>query len=130
MERTIFEDEHIMFRDAVRKFIEKEAVPYHEAWEKEGIVSREFWLKAGQMGLLGIYGVIGNMMCLKSSVGVGGVPDYRYNAIIQEELAYVGVHGPSLAVHNDIDIVIPYIFTMPMMSRRRVGYQRSVLASV
>ncbi|MBV7330278.1 acyl-CoA dehydrogenase family protein [Chloroflexi bacterium TSY] len=99
MERTIFEDEHIMFRDAVRKFIEKEAVPYHEAWEKEGIVSREFWLKAGQMGLLG--------MDVPEEFGGGGAPDYRYNAIIQEELAYVGVHGPSLAVHNDI--VIPYI---------------------
>ena len=53
MQRTIFTEEHLMFRDSVRHFVEKEIVPYYDQWEKDGIVSRDVWLKAGQQGFLG-----------------------------------------------------------------------------
>lgn len=99
MERTLFEQEHIMFRDAVRRFVEKEIVPYHEHWEKEGIVPRDLWLKAGEQGFLG--------MDVPEEYGGGGVRDFRYNAILTEELVRVGAHGPGFSLHNDI--VIPYI---------------------
>ena len=52
MEAHLLEEEHLMFQEAVKAFVEKEVVPYHEQWEKDGQVSREVWLKAGEMGML------------------------------------------------------------------------------
>lgn len=99
MKRTLFEDEHQMFRDAFRRFVEKEIVPYHDEWEKDGVVSREVWLKAGENGFLG--------MEVPEVYGGGGTKDFRYNAIITEELVRVGASGIGFALHNDISI--PYI---------------------
>ncbi|WP_433477348.1 acyl-CoA dehydrogenase family protein [Spirillospora sp. CA-142024] len=95
MGRDIYTEEHEAFRDMVRSFIAKEAAPYHEQWEKDGIVSREVWLAAGRAGLLGID--------MPEEFGGGGNPDYRYYVIMNEELAKAGVHGPGFAVHNDIN---------------------------
>ena len=50
--RTIFEPEHELFRDNVRKFLETEAIPHQKRWEEEGQVDRELWSKAGQQGFL------------------------------------------------------------------------------
>jgi alkylation response protein AidB-like acyl-CoA dehydrogenase len=99
MERTIFEKEHEMFRRSFRRFVEREIVPHHEQWEKEGIVPRELWLKAGEYGFLGTD--------VPEAYGGGGSKDFRYNAIIAEELARAGTSGPGFSVHNDI--VIPYV---------------------
>ncbi|TDD76666.1 acyl-CoA dehydrogenase [Actinomadura darangshiensis] len=95
MGRDIYTEEHEAFRDMVRSFIAKEAAPFHEQWEKDGIVSREVWLAAGRAGLLGID--------MPEEFGGGGNPDYRYYVIFNEELAKAGVHGPGFAVHNDIN---------------------------
>jgi alkylation response protein AidB-like acyl-CoA dehydrogenase len=99
MQRTIFTQEHQMFRDAVRRFVEREIKPFHAQWEEEGIVPRSLWRKAGSLGFLGVD--------IPEQYGGGGVRDYRYNAIVQEELAYAGASGPGFAVHNDL--VIPYL---------------------
>lgn len=99
MKRTIFTDEHNMFRRAIRAFVEKEVVPFHHQWEEAGIVPRELWLKAGENGFLG--------MDVPEAYGGGGITDYRYNAILTEELVKVGASGPGFGLHNDI--VIPYI---------------------
>src|SRR3546814_8369126 len=52
IERSIFSEEHEMWRESVRKFVEREIVPYHDEWGKEGIVPLELWLKAGAEGML------------------------------------------------------------------------------
>ena len=52
MERKIFQEEHEIFRQSFRKFVEKHIIPYHEQWEKDGIVPRDLWLKAGGEGFL------------------------------------------------------------------------------
>ena len=65
MERTLFEDEHELFRDSVRAFIAKELVPHHEAWEEAGIVDRDLFTKAGAQGFLG--------MAVPEELGGGGV---------------------------------------------------------
>ena len=49
--RKIFDEHHDMFRDTVQKFIKKHVVPYHEEWDKKGVVSRDFWLEAGAAGV-------------------------------------------------------------------------------
>lgn len=99
MERTLFEEEHKMFRDAFRRFVEKEITPYHDQWEKDGVVSRDVWLKAGENGFLG--------MQVPEEYGGGGVDDFRYNTIMSEELIKVGATGIGFGLHNDI--TIPYI---------------------
>ena len=82
MERTIFTEEHHMFRDSFRHFVEKEIVPYNEQWEKDGIVSRDLWLKAGYQGFLGLN--------VPEEYGGAGVDDFGYSAIIAEETTRVG----------------------------------------
>lgn len=99
MKRTLFTEEHLMFRDAFRRFVEKEIVPCHDQWEKDGIVPRELWLKAGQAGFLG--------MNVPEEFGGGGVVDFRYNSIITEELIRAGATGVGFGLHNDI--TIPYV---------------------
>ena len=91
--------EHEMFRASVRAFIEQEITPHHEEWEKDGKVSREVWLKAGENGFL--------CMDVPEEYGGMGVDDYRFNAIFTEEMSYVGASGPGFAVQNEL--VVPYI---------------------
>ena len=96
--RTIFEPEHELFRDSVRKFLEKEAVPFHAEWEKAGQIDRELWRKAGEQGFL----------CPTVAEEYGGVGvDFRYNAIVDEEVARLGLTGIGFGLHSDI--VAPYI---------------------
>jgi alkylation response protein AidB-like acyl-CoA dehydrogenase len=95
MERDIFTEEHEAFRDMVRSFIAKEVEPYHEQWERDGVVSRDVWLAAGRAGLLGID--------VDERYGGGGNPDYRYYVILGEEMTRAGAHGPGFSVHNDIN---------------------------
>jgi alkylation response protein AidB-like acyl-CoA dehydrogenase len=99
VERDIFTEEHVAFRDLVRSFIAKEVAPQHEQWERDGMVSRDVWLAAGRAGLLGIE--------IDEKYGGGGSQDYRYYVILGEELARAGAHGPGFAVHNDI--IGPYL---------------------
>ena len=98
IKRTVFESEHEMFRDAFRKFLQEEAVPYHHQWEKEGQVSRELWLKAGQHGFL-------SPTVPEEYGGVGA--DFRYNAIVDEEVANLGLSGIGFGLHSDI--AVPYL---------------------
>ena len=100
MKRTIFEEEHQLFRETFRQFIEKEMVPHNNFWEQEGIVSRELFEKAGKHGFLGID--------LPEEYGGGGINDYRFNQIMGEEfdLAGVAAAGSGLGLHNDI--CLPY----------------------
>ena len=99
MKRTLpFTDEHEEFRTSVRRFFESEVKPHHEAWEKEGIVPREIWLKAGRNGLL----------CPDVPEEYGGAgADFLYNLIIIEESTRVGNTGFFVSLHNDI--IAPYI---------------------
>ena len=96
--RTVYESEHEMFRDSVRRFLEEEAVPHHEEWEKDGQIAREMWNKAGELGFL----------CPTVAEQYGGVGvDFRYNAIVDEEIARLGLTGIGFGLHSDI--VAPYI---------------------
>lgn len=98
-DRKLFDDEHLMFRDAVRKFVEKELVPHHKEWEKAGIVPREVWLKAGEQGFL--------CMDVPEAYGGGGVKDFRYNTIMIEELTRQNCTGPGFSLQSDV--AVPYI---------------------
>ncbi len=94
--RTIFNEEHEIFRDAVRRFIEVEITPYHDQWDKDGVVPRELWLKAGEAGLL----------CSNVEEEYGGPgADFLFNVVLHEELAKALATGPGFAVHSDMAAV-------------------------
>lgn len=94
MKRDIFDADHESFRDTMRAFCEKEIEPNHEAWEAESIVPREVWTKAGELGLLGFM--------MPEEYGGGGITDFRFNAIVQEELTRSGASGVGFALHTDL----------------------------
>ncbi|KAH3702895.1 long-chain specific acyl-CoA dehydrogenase, mitochondrial-like [Dreissena polymorpha] len=96
--RKIFSEEHDIFRQSVRRFFREEVAPHSEQWEKDGQVSREVWLKAGEQGLLGVN-------TKAEHGGIGG--DVLSTAITWEEQAYVNSSGPGFALHSDI--IMPYI---------------------
>ncbi|MFE2995764.1 acyl-CoA dehydrogenase family protein [Nocardia sp. NPDC059246] len=102
MQRNIFEAEHNLFRDSFRKFLDQHVAPHHERWEQQKIVDREVWIEAGKQGFLGT--------AVPEQYGGGGVSDFRYNAIIAEELANGGYSGLSFPLHNDI--VAPYLLDL------------------
>ncbi|MEM6415204.1 MAG: acyl-CoA dehydrogenase family protein [Pseudomonadota bacterium] len=96
--RTLYRDEHLMFRDNFRKFVEKEIVPHHARWEDQQHVDRSLWEKAGEQGFL----------CTEMPEEYGGAGADRYiSAIVIEELARVCTSGPGFTVHSDL--VAPYI---------------------
>ena len=99
MERRIFEDEHEMFRDAVRSFMINEIQPHTEKWHEQGIVDREAYLKAGEQGLL--------LMWADEQYGGAGVSDFRYEQILIEENARYGDAGFFMTLHNRL--VGPYL---------------------
>ena len=104
MERTIFDEEHDLFRDSWRKFVEKEIAPHHDAWERDGVVSRDLFTAAGALGFLG--------MAAPTELGGGGVDDFRYNLIISEEIQRAGVAGSGLGITLHNDICLPYFLSL------------------
>lgn len=103
-ERTIYNEDHEAFRASFRSWLDKKIVPHHEEWESAGIAPREIWLEAGELGFLG-YNV-------PEEFGGGGSDDYRFGAVMQEEVSETGVIGSinGMTLHNDI--VLPYYLTL------------------
>ena len=99
MRRTVFETEHDQLRETTRQFIEREIAPHAEQWEREGQVDRSAYLAAGKYGLIGFN--------LPEEFGGGGIEDFRFNAVIVEELAKFGSATPALSLQNDV--VGPYM---------------------
>ncbi|MDA3643208.1 acyl-CoA dehydrogenase family protein [Saccharopolyspora indica] len=102
MRRELFEPEHEAFRETVRTFVNKELVPHVEEWEAAGVVSRDAWLAAGAQGLLGF--------AVDERYGGGGVDDFRFNVVFDEELVNAGISGFGSPLHNDI--VAPYLLAL------------------
>ena len=92
-ERAVFNEDHAIFRDAVRRFVERDLAPRHAAWEDAGIVPREAWAAAGRAGLL----------CCDVPVEWGGAGgDFGHCAVVVEELSRAGLSGPGFVIHSDM----------------------------
>ena len=106
--RQSFTSDHELFRDQVRRFIEREVLPHHAQWEKDQVVSREVWLKAGAAGFL----------CTVIPEEYGGAgADRFYSAIIIEEIARAGASGLGFNLHSDI--AAPYILNYGSEAQKR-----------
>ncbi len=98
IERSLFSPEHESFRDAFRRFMEKEIAPFHAQWEEQGYVDRAVWNKAGDNGFL--------CMTMPEAYGGSGA-DKLYSVVQMEELARGGFSGIGYGLHSEI--VAPYI---------------------
>ena len=99
MQRLIFDSDHDMFRDQVRRFFQKEIAPHGEAWRERGYVDREAFLKAGEQGYL--------LMYADPEYGGAGVADFRYEQIVYEENVRHGEIGFYINLHSGL--VGPYL---------------------
>ena len=98
VDRDLFSEEHEAFRDAFRRFVEKEIVPHHDGWEEQGYVDRSVWESAGAHGFL----------CSSMPEQYGGAgADKLYSVVIMEELARVNATGIGFGLHSEI--VAPYV---------------------
>jgi alkylation response protein AidB-like acyl-CoA dehydrogenase len=96
----LYNDDHHQFRDSVKTFIAREITPHYLDWEAAGIAPRSLFQAAGTQGLLGIQ--------IPEQYGGGGSNDFRFNAIIAEELAAAGIGGAGLGLTLHNDITTPY----------------------
>jgi alkylation response protein AidB-like acyl-CoA dehydrogenase len=121
VERDLFAPEHDQFREVVRRFVETELQPHHHQWEKDGIVPREAWRKAGEIG----------MLCPTIPEEYGGIgADWLYAVVVIEEITRANVTGPGFMVHSEM--VAPYLLAWgseelkhrwlpPMISGEAIG---------
>jgi acyl-CoA dehydrogenase len=108
MDRTLFSEPHEQFREAFSRFCQTEIVPFHREWEKQGMVPRALWEKAGRNGFL----------CPFLPEEYGGVgADFLYSAVMIEELAKVRATGPAFPLHSDI--CAPYLFSFGTEEQKR-----------
>ncbi|CAM4134100.1 acyl-CoA dehydrogenase family protein [Gillisia hiemivivida] len=99
LEREIYSsEEHKMTQKMIQDFIKNEIMDHTEEWEKNGMVSREIWERAGELGLL----------CIDMPEEYGGSGlDFSFSALFIEELAKEGVSGPGFSLHSDV--IAPYL---------------------
>jgi alkylation response protein AidB-like acyl-CoA dehydrogenase len=109
MDQHLYEADHEEFRQLCRQFLAREAVPHHDEWERAGIVDRDVWRKAGAAGLLG--------MDVDTEYGGGGQRDFRYNAVLDEEMIGAGLTGLGFGLHNDV--VAPYLAELTTPAQRK-----------
>ncbi len=106
--RTVYSEDHEIFRDQVRRFFDRHVVPFHRQWERDGVVPRALWLEAGKQGIL----------CPMLGEEWGGAgADFGYSAVIIEEIGRNGCSGPGFPLHSDI--VVPYIEDLARPEKKR-----------
>ena len=99
LERDIYaSEEHKMMQKMIQDFIRNEIIDHIDEWEKNGMVSRDIWERAGALGLL----------CIDMPEQYGGTGlDFSFSALFIEELAKQGINGPGFSLHSDI--IAPYL---------------------
>ena len=98
IERTLFDADHLAFKDAFQRFVDKEIAPHHAEWEVQGYVDKSVWRQAGENGFL----------CMTMPEAYGGtLDDKRYSVIQMEVLAAGGYSGIGFGLHSEI--VAPYL---------------------
>jgi long-chain-acyl-CoA dehydrogenase len=102
--RTLFDRDHDLFRVSVREFVEREVSPNVSKWETAGIVDKDMFRRAGQAGFLG--------MAIPEQYGGGGVDDFRFNAVIIEELIRGDAFASGICITLHNDVCLPYFMRL------------------
>lgn len=115
MEIIPYSQEHRIFRESFRRFLEKEIIPHVEQWERDGIVPRWAWKKLGENGYL----------CTSVPVEYGGQgADFLYSAILIEEMARANFYGLSARLHGDV--VVPYLVQLATEDQKKKYLPRCI----
>ena len=109
MRRDLFTEDHEAFRELARDFVDKEIVPHYPEWEKGGRMPREVFEQMGSLGMLG--------MAIPEEYGGAGMPDYRYNVVLQEEAARALVTLST--VRTQLEVILPYFLHYANAEQRR-----------
>ncbi len=110
MRRTLYDADHEAFRDTVRTFLAKEVVPHAAEWDRAGIVPRELFAAAGAQGLIGT--------AVPEEFGGGGTADFRFNAVLGEEVMRAGAAGPGAGLCLVNDVCLPYFLDLATAEQR------------
>ena len=110
MRRVLFEPEHETFRGSARAFIAKEITPHYPQWERAGIVPRELFAAAGELGLFA---------AVPEEYGGAGVSDFRYSVVFIEEAARAGVSPAALGMTLQADVCLPYLLGLASQEQKR-----------
>src|SRR6478672_8236333 len=110
MKRAIYDEDHEAFRASVKEFVDRSVTPHAEEHLEAKGLPRDFWLEAGKQGLLGLE--------VPEQYGGMGAGDYRFNAVLTEELSKVNASLPScVGIHSDI--VAPYLVELTTEEQRQ-----------
>ncbi len=101
MKRTLFEEDHEMFREIATEFNARAVAPHYAQWDKDHMMSRGLWTAAGEQGLLGL--------AVPEEFGGLGMDDYRFRAVLDEEFARSNHLAVGLAFHLHDDMVLPHL---------------------
>ncbi|MBE0010199.1 MULTISPECIES: acyl-CoA dehydrogenase family protein [unclassified Arthrobacter] len=101
MERTVFEEDHLLFREVAAEFTSREVSPHYTQWDQDHLMPRTLWTAAGEQGLLGL--------AVPEEFGGAGMPDYRFRAVLDEEFAKTNHLAVGLAFHLHDDMVLPHL---------------------
>ena len=97
---TLYDEDHVEFRSMVRRFVDTELRPRAEEFRANRQIPRSVWKQAGDLGLLGFM--------MPEEFGGGGVSDFRFNAVLGEELSRLGyAYASSFGINTDV--VAPYL---------------------
>jgi alkylation response protein AidB-like acyl-CoA dehydrogenase len=106
-----FEPEHLDYRESVRRFMAEEVTPNHLRWEQVGIVDRELFAKAAAKGMLA--------MAVPEEYGGLGIEDFRFNQILDEEVALSGAFGSGMGITLHNDVCLPYFTDLANDEQKR-----------
>ncbi|QNM99007.1 acyl-CoA dehydrogenase family protein [Chitinimonas koreensis] len=109
MPRRHFDAEHELFRDNFRRFLADEIVPHQREWEAAGMVPRQVWRRAGELGFLAPF--------VDEQYGGAGCRDFRYDQVVAEELGLANEWGLALGLHSSL--VAPYIDAFGSEAQKR-----------
>jgi alkylation response protein AidB-like acyl-CoA dehydrogenase len=111
MDRRHYDEEHRAFGEAFRAFIDKVIAPHYLDWERAGIAPREIFAEAGRGGFLG--------MAIPEEYGGGGIDDFRFNQILDEQVAAAAVTAAGLGICLHNDTCLPYFLSYCNDEQRR-----------
>ena len=110
MKRSIYDEDHEAFRSSVAEFLDRQVKPHLEEHVEEKSMPRALWLEAGRQGLLGLE--------IPDEYGGSEAGDYRFNAVLMEELSKVNMALPScVGIHADI--VAPYLVHLTSAEQKK-----------
>ncbi len=102
MRRTVFNEDHEVFRETLRAFIAAEVTPHYEQWYSDALVPRDFYLKLAELGLFGIE--------VPEEYGGAGIDSFKYQIVQYEEMARASVNFGGSGVH--VDLCLPYLLSL------------------